>query len=294
MSIVSHFVLAKSNIEQPGFMGPRMVVYLSSSYLVLVVVLISLGVGSIMARRWARALTLVLSYYALICGLAASLMMVFVLPRTYQQFQALPDASPGAMTFALVLLAVVLFVMYIALPSAFILFYRSPHVKATCAQRNPSESWTDRSPLPVLGASIGLFAFSLCGLFSILFIQFYPLFGFPIRGAMAVIIMLALCSTTAYLTYAIYKRRMSAWRLSLILTAVVTLSTSISFLRINLLDEYARIGFSDAELEAIISTGFVSQPVLTIMVIVPASLWAIYLFAIRKYFVDGNDSPKTV
>ena len=46
-------------------------------------------------------------------------------------------------------------------PIAFIVFYSRSDVELTCRYRDPVERWTDRAPLPVLGASVVLFGGSL-------------------------------------------------------------------------------------------------------------------------------------
>jgi hypothetical protein len=57
-------------------------------YGVVAVVLVWLGVGSIMAKRWARALLLIFSWSGLITGVLALGMMVFMLPHIMDAVKA--------------------------------------------------------------------------------------------------------------------------------------------------------------------------------------------------------------
>ncbi|MEZ0255382.1 MAG: hypothetical protein ACAI37_08885, partial [Chthoniobacter sp.] len=104
----------------------------------IAVLFLWLGIGSIMARRWARALLLVLSASWLVMGVVGMGMMTFLLPKITAAInsaprptgQAAPPPEFGAI-FGVVMLIMV-GVIYIVIPGALFLFYRSRHVKATC------------------------------------------------------------------------------------------------------------------------------------------------------------------
>lgn len=113
--------------------------------------LIWLGIGSINARRWARALIL--------CGSVAALYMgigVFV-------FIVLLRTGGAALTWGNVGAFVVFLIVLIGAPAAFLRFYASCDVRRSCETRDPITRWTDRSPLPVIGGCllIGLSAGSI-------------------------------------------------------------------------------------------------------------------------------------
>jgi hypothetical protein len=50
------------------------------SYAVAAAVLITLGIGAIQAKRWARALNLIISWFWLVGGILVTIMLVFLLP----------------------------------------------------------------------------------------------------------------------------------------------------------------------------------------------------------------------
>ena len=127
--------------------------------------LVTLGIGSLRARRWARALSLVLSWSWLVTGLIVMLFMVFFLPKLLRSLPGAggPGLPPGALKAVILGVLAVIGVMFILVPGVLVLFYRSPHVKATCETRDPLPGWTDACPLPVLGLGlwIGLAALYL-------------------------------------------------------------------------------------------------------------------------------------
>lgn len=106
-------------------------------YGILAIALIWLGIGSIMARRWARALLLILSWSWFGVGIFALIVMGFVMPAILSQASegagknGAPALPPGALASIMGVMFLVLGVVFILLPLIWIFFYRSPHVKAT-------------------------------------------------------------------------------------------------------------------------------------------------------------------
>ncbi|HAR45533.1 MAG TPA: hypothetical protein DCS05_04985, partial [Nitrospiraceae bacterium] len=91
-----------------------------------------LGIGSIAAKRWARSLTLILSAVWLSVGVPAFGFLAYFMPKMMTMMQEQGQKLPEA---ALIIMQIVMmgiyFVLFVALPGAFFLFYRSPHVLAT-------------------------------------------------------------------------------------------------------------------------------------------------------------------
>jgi hypothetical protein len=188
-------------------------------YLLAAACFLTLGIGSILARRWARALMLVVSWLWLVVGVLSLVAMVFLLPmvrtvtgRAFEQAAAQqPPAGPvpdPALVGAVVLGCAVVFVVlfYIALPAIFILFYRSPHVRATCEARDPRPRWTDRIPLPVLALVLVQGCGALGALASGLGYGALALFGHVVSGAWAALL-------TAVFTAVLLLAASWSWRL---------------------------------------------------------------------------------
>ena len=102
-------------------------------------VMITLGVGSIRARRWAHALTLILSWAWLLFGVMSTVLLTAVLPTTFvSAFHKASAMNPNATDMPTGVLAVILTfiivlfsIFLVVLPLAFLLFYRRQDVKET-------------------------------------------------------------------------------------------------------------------------------------------------------------------
>src|SRR5579863_3679299 len=70
-------------------------------YGVMAVALVWLGIGSIMARRWARALLLIFSWSWLLVGVVAIVSLAFILPRIIDTINANGPAGQPAMSPAI-------------------------------------------------------------------------------------------------------------------------------------------------------------------------------------------------
>lgn len=252
----------------------------------------TMGVGTLLGRRWARAIMLVVSWLWLAVGIITTLAMVFFLPRMMQAAMAAGPASQvkGAQemgTCATVIGGVVLFLFYVLLPLGFLLFYRSPHVKATVEAKDPKERWTDRCPLPVLGAALvagyGAFA-SLCGLAYGVF----PIAGHLLRGLPALLIFLGMAAVNAALAVGLYRLRPAAWWGAVAFYSASVLVTLMTFGRgVPWREMYTAMGTPPAQVEMMEKSGILAAlegPTF----LIPAVLLFLgvigYLFWIRRYF----------
>jgi hypothetical protein len=176
-------------------------------YVLIGILFALLGIGSILARRWARALILVFSWLLLACGIFSLFSVSFLLKGTFSD----QDIPPGALyvIFAFIFIFYSLFLLVI--PSIFIFFYRSPHVKATCEFKDPKERWTDRCPLPVIALMLvlGMWIF---GLFSVAFSNWvFPLFGLILNGYPGMMVVIPLIILACFIIYGVYHLRLWAW-----------------------------------------------------------------------------------
>ena len=131
------------------------------SYAILAIVLVTLGIGAIQLKRWARALNLILSWFLLIMGVFVIVLLLVILPSFLAGIPSVSPRNPAApqlptvFTAVMITLVIVLFTFFLViLPLVFMLFYRSKNVEETFRRRDPSERWTDRLPLPVIAATL--------------------------------------------------------------------------------------------------------------------------------------------
>lgn len=183
-------------------------------YLILSAFFLWTGIGTILARRWARALVLATSILWLAMGALTLLMIAFIAPTSGRAWVAdMPAEARAPLVVGLIVAGVFLAIIYIAIPLVLVLFFRSPHVKATCEARDPKARWTDACPMPVL---VGVVAMAGGGLNLVAGFgqQVLPLFGRYLTGWPAqagLILSGCICLLTAGL---LYRRRDAGWLLA--------------------------------------------------------------------------------
>ncbi len=221
-------------------------------YGLLAVTLVWLGIGSIMGRRWARALSLILSWSWLLVGVASLISMFFVLPKV------LGNAAGGVPVMAVMLIvAVFMGVIFILIPGALVLCYRSPHVKATCEVRDPTPRWTDACPLPVLAVSVwqGFGAVMLL-MMPLAYNGVMPFFGVLLTGLPGTFLWVGLGGLWAYLAWGFFNLRPAAWWITLGALVLLGLSSVLTFMRIDLIEMYRLMGYPEQQIEQIKAFNF--------------------------------------
>ena len=143
----------------------------------LAIALIVLGIGTMRARRWAWALNLILSWFAVLMSAWLALISLFNAPQS--------------------------------------LFYRDKDVELTCRQRDPAERWTDRRPLPVIAAS--MLALMTASTFLISLVpSSIPIYGLFLTGVPATALLLFQAGAQIYAAIAMFKLRVSGWWVALV------------------------------------------------------------------------------
>jgi hypothetical protein len=220
-------------------------------YLLLAVWFIWMGIGSISARKWARALILITSWLWLICGLIGFIALLLFMPAISSFLAAGEEMPSEVAVIARAIVTAFLLFVFIVIPGAFVLFYSSRHVKATCEQRDSRRRWTDKAPLPVITLSsiLGCMAISMP------LMGFYrwtiPLFGFVLSGIPGAVIVLIYALLFAYAAWGTYKLQIRAWWCGFLLTIASAISTGITFSRVSVLEFYEKTGVTKENLEMI-------------------------------------------
>ena len=111
----------------------------------------ALGLGSFYAKRWARTLLLLLSWFNFLIGLL-SLPLIYWYGN-HMTTTVPPTIPPPAHPSALAMVAYG-FISSVLIPYAFIRFFSSEDVIKTCEAKNPVPAWTDACPLPVMGFAV--------------------------------------------------------------------------------------------------------------------------------------------
>jgi MFS family permease len=253
-----------------------------------------MGLGSMKGRRWARALMLITSICWLIVGTLTTFFLAFVIPQMISAALVgsgatmTGKAAAGATVAAMAMVVSFIALFMAILPGIFFLFYRSSHVKATCEHMDPKERWTDRVPLAVLALSV-LLALGGTYLFLMLAAPAFPLFGFPLRGPLAILAMLVMAVAMWVLAVNVYRRQRWAWTAALVFTLLGYLSTFITFLRMDAaqLMETAGVRSTPGNAQAFAAM----VPAMNVMVAVSMVIWLAYLLYVLRYFKGATGAP---
>jgi hypothetical protein len=284
-----------------GGVRPVQLVSSAGVYLFAAGILIALGVGSVQAKRWARALTLVISWYWMIAGFLVTILLTAVLPvmmrgvlRAQQNATGAPTGNASTGVMAVILTVMISFCAFFAVvvPFAFVVFYSRKNVQETCRHRNPNESWTDRTPLPVLGASVilgvGALYFLLVGVTTPMF----PFFGRYLTGLPGAAGMILLGTLDVYLAIALFRLNAAAWWIATVSTAVRLLSLSLTFGRADLLQAYSKIGWSDEQLRVMKTNPIFHSHVILWWGLFSMCVFFGYLLWLKRYFKVPAGPPQ--
>jgi hypothetical protein len=260
-----------------------------SIYGLLAVALVWLGIGSIMARRWARALLLIFSWSWLVMGMLVLVSMAFFIPKILANLPtsgtaghpALPSAAIAGMMVGMFLVFGVFFVI---LPAVWTFFYNSRHVKATCEARDPVTRWTDACPLPVLGFCLWLvFSVPMMLIMPIAGHCVMPFFGIFLTGVPAAMLCLAIAALWSYAAWLLYKLDVRGWWLILIALCVFMVSALMTLAQHDMMEMYRLMGYPEAQMEQIQKSGLLIGNRMNWLMAFSVLPFLAYLLFIRKF-----------
>ena len=270
---------AVSGAPSTAALAPTLVVYgVAAGYFV------SVGVGSIRRRRWARALSAAVGALWLLFGVVGAIVALLAIPKL---LVLVPPSQEklfvgGTSAFAAFFL--------VALPLAIFLFYKSDRTRETCELRDPRIRWTDRVPLPVL-ALIILMGFASISLLIGLTNPVLPMMGTILSGGPAAIAMLALSGLCAFLTVQLYRLKESAWWTLVLLQVIGGIIAAVTLARIDINEVYRQTGLLTPQIEAMHLQDLYRNPMLWVLMVTAWVAYFAFLLAIRKYFTGSG--PRT-
>ncbi len=191
--------IAADRIPRAGGAGQSVVFYA-----VATIYFFAIGVGSMRARRWARAIALAISAVWLACGVIGFAALFVVMPHL---LVLVPPSQEKTFITAAV---TAIFITGIALPLLFGLFYRAASVRGTCDRYDLKPRWTDRLPLPVLALVLPLAFGALMTLMNVN-MRVYYVFGVMLTGAPAMIATVAIAALFAIVSLELFRMRATAW-----------------------------------------------------------------------------------
>lgn len=287
--VLSAFI---SRMAPGGALGPSGYVSAILTYVLISAALISLGVGSIKMRRWARALTLVTSWYWLVTGVLTTVLLTAVLPvamRTaLRQAQQNVASAPGISTavVAVIVTVMIAFMAFflIVVPLAFVIFYGRRDVGLTCRHRDPVERWTDRTPLPVLGGSVLFFGAAIYFLLIGLTTPIFPFFGRYLTGISGALCFIVMAALDTYLAVAFYRLQTAGWWTAVITTLFRVISMALTYWKADLMQAYSKTGMSDAQVNMLNSNPMFRNHIIVWWSLIAVIVFFGYTVWLKRYF----------
>jgi hypothetical protein len=176
-------------------------------------------------------------------------------------------------------------------PIAFVVFYGRKDVAQTVRRRDPIERWTDRTPLPVLGASVALFTGSTYMLLVGLTTPLFPFFGRYLTGVAAAACFVVLAALDAYLAVALFRLQLSAWWIAVLAAPLRLLSMALTYRRADLMQAYAKLGMSAEQLQMLNSSPMFRGHVILWWSLISIILFFAYLLWLKRYFKIPASAP---
>jgi hypothetical protein len=235
------------------------------------------GIGSIRARRWARALAAAVSALWTIAGVFALAVLFIVLPHIMVLIPPSQETTVRVTSVVFVVVAMIL------LPLVIALFYASRDTALTCDERDPATRWTDRVPVPVLALCIVL-GFGAATMLINLGKPVYVFFGYVMSGAPAALTVIAFAILFAVLTVQIYRLKESAWWVLLLLHVIAGTLAVVALARTNLAEVYRRMGMLTPQVEAMHLEQITRSAALWAMVVAGWIGYLWFLLWLRRYF----------
>jgi hypothetical protein len=208
----------------------------SALYLFTATVLISLGVGSCLTRRWVRPLIIIAAVICISSGILG--VIVTSIQAVAGKFSAggfsivatTPTGAPAvpqtAILIGMIIGAIFAFVAMIAFPIALLYFYAKSSTREKLLALDPAPNWTDRLPLPALGWTLGCLFFGVSTLLAALN-GFTIFFNHLLIGPPAVIQLSVTGLILIFSAALCYTRPMIGWRLTFIIITLIALSSVV-------------------------------------------------------------------
>ncbi len=253
-------------------------------YAVLSTAFVWLGVGSIRARRWARELSVSLSWVWFLTGICSLIFAWLLLPSALSTFAGEGGFSPEVVVAVTVVTTGVLGLVYVLLPGAFLIFFRSPHVAATCRARGPSRQWTDDLPQRLLTLIIVwvLAAVSVLVMPAYRFVA--PFFGVLLAGSAGAFVWLVVLIGCVLLAWGSIRREMWAWLGAVIGVFMAGLSSVLTSLRVEPWQILRAMDLPDDQAALITDSMMPDRWVVALFWVVAWGSFLAYLATLRRFF----------
>ena len=210
---------------------------------------ITVGIGSMRAKNWARIAMLAISWIWLVIGVFSVAVLGLLMPTIFRQQQAemqrqgLSHPLPPEFYHSLLVITLAFqVVVMVILPLVFIIFYTSKNVKATCLGDSAIRLGTGSNlPVPLL-ILLGWAILGLLGAVVAMWLNIALIMSVVVKGIAARAVFGLYGIAYAYSIHGIYKRKIEGWWAALFLASFGSVSTLISHLRTDPIQFYREFG----------------------------------------------------
>jgi hypothetical protein len=253
-------------------------------YGLLAIVLVWLGVGSMLARRWARALLLIFSWSWLLMGLVSVATMAVMWSQLTELINSNAQANQLPAALIMLIPMIILVIIFIVTPGVWLLFYRSRHVKSTCEARDPVVRWTDRCPLPVLAICVWLaLATPMMLLLAFSYNSVIPAFGSFVVGPAGSALYLLFAALWAYSAWSLYKLQWRGWWIIVTSITIFSVSAFITYSRHDVSELYSLMGYPEEQIAQIQKFSFAKGKTMAWFSLCGTVPFIGYLLYLRKF-----------
>jgi len=259
---------------------PGMVVFA-----VLATAFVWLGIGSMRARRWARELTLSLSWVWLLTGLCSLIFAWLMLPPMLRELGGAGGLPSDVVVLVTIVTMVFLGFAYVLLPGAFVLFFRSAHVAATCRARDPRPQWTDDLPQRLLTLTIVWVLAAVSVLVMPAYRFVVPFFGVVLAGSVGAVVWLVILIVCVALAWGSGRRQPWAWRGAMIAVLLAALSSVTTFLRVDAVEVVRAMDLPADQAGLVTLAMMPDRWVVVLFWLVTWGSFLAYLVTLRRFFV---------
>jgi hypothetical protein len=282
----SQTMSAKATSTPPNF---SVLLPAVSLYGVLAVALVWLGIGSINARRRARALLLIFSWSWFVMGIVMLIALAFLMPKMLANVAATGSTGhppmPGIMTKVIIVMLGFSGVFFVFVPAIGAFFYGNRHVKATCEARNPAVCWTDGCPLPVLACSLWLaVGAAMMSILPLTSHSVMPFFGIFLTGVSGTVSYLTVAAIWGYAAWALYRLQGWGWWLISIGLCLYLASTLVTFARHDVVEMYRLMGYPEAQIQLLQQSNLLAGSGMMWLMVFCMVPWLAFLIFIKRYF----------
>ncbi len=249
---------------------------------------IVVGLGSVKARRWARALVLIGAWMTIFFGTLFLALTLHVLPEVLDLLTE-NGVSPMLALGELYFVIGALIALQVVFPMIAVGFYNLRGVKATCERRNPNPCWTDRVPLPLLAmgfiCAMGCFSLVWCAPTNhVVFV-----FGRILSGGEGMVVIALISVAFGYVGWGAFTRKIHAWWGAYALVLITSTSMMLTFAEMELADLFTHMGYAPELVEKWERIEAVSPAALTLATCVWGVMVCVYLVWARDCFHPEKD-----